>query len=187
MGIIEDLLFDRSSWRLLRAVVNADVWLGGWRILLSPELFGQPSAGKVAAALTRADVRDAPVTVAGRRGENQTSGEASGVKRASFLRPVLVARGASFFECDSHGVSSLGVLDFGIADSRGVAGLVDDLLLDDREWCILTLVAAVRKADGTFRTMEIPVSTVTAIDCAKGLVRIARPHGQKAGELVMVK
>lgn len=62
MGDVHDFLFDDYEWRLRYVVVDTGKWLPGRKVVLAPEVLGQPDPGrkKLPVSLDRQRVKEGP-------------------------------------------------------------------------------------------------------------------------------
>ncbi len=60
IGHVDDFLLDESDWSLRYLVVDTSNWVGGKRVLVSPQVIGglDPERERIEVTLTRAQIQD---------------------------------------------------------------------------------------------------------------------------------
>jgi hypothetical protein len=117
VGIVSDLLFDDTTWRMRWLVVNTRYWLPRHDVLLPVSVLGRPDPlrRRLVVDLTKQQIEDSP-----------------GAER----HPPVSQRAASSRRDDPHLRSVEAVVGHRVHLLDGLIGHVEELLVDDADWSI---------------------------------------------------
>lgn len=164
IGSVHDFFFDNLLWIVRYLVVDTGHWLPGRKVLLSPQVLGQPDWGEtcVPVELTREQVKSSPEIDTDKPVSRQRESELHQHYGWSFYwtgggvwpNPVVPLPAAvevepsrrteAIEQGDPHLRSMWEVLGYHIQASDGSIGHADDLIVEDATWVIRYLVVELR-------------------------------------------
>jgi hypothetical protein len=164
IGELDDFLFDDQSWSVAYGVVDVGDWLLGRKALISPSAFEQVSRESHALriGLSRQEIESSPdlddcmpvsrqhrIALEGFFGWSGALA-AEGISPRPFVpAPIPVAERTALKQLaahlDPHLRSAREVLKYHIETPDGDIGRLDDFLVDDEQWEIVSLVVDTRK------------------------------------------
>jgi sporulation protein YlmC with PRC-barrel domain len=151
LGRVGDVYFDDRSWSVRYLVVDADNWLPGRRVLVSPIAVQSFDPPTLHVALSKQQVQVSPDVHTGGLPGNST--QQSG---------------------DGHLQTATAVMGYAIQTEDGEIGHVKDVLVDDRAWAIRYLVVDTENRSGGEKVFVSPAwLTHVTWDAAKTLCCIA--------------
>ena len=186
LGSVKDFYFDDRRWAVRYLVADTGSWLTGRQVLLSPHALGnvyQP--GKLLLVnLTRQQIQDSPGLDAHKPVSRQfeesyfqyygwpnywvgdglwgTSGFPNVVNPVAPEPPIAIEGGLHPGRASAHLRSTQAVAGYQIRATDGLAGHVNDFLMDDQSWTIQYMVVQIGHRL-TGRELQIPTHVVDHI------------------------
>jgi uncharacterized protein YrrD len=183
LGAVKDFYFDDRRWAVRYVVADTGSWLSGRQVLLSPHALGnvyQP--GKLLLVnLTRRQIQDSPGLETHKPVSRQfeesyyqyygwpnywvgdglwgASGFPTVVDRSASKAPAPIEGGLHPGRDSAHLRSTQAVAGYQIRATDGIAGHVNDFMMDDQSWTIQQLVVQTGHRL-TGREIQIPTNIV---------------------------
>lgn len=163
-GTVSDLLFDNASWKTRWLVVSTGEWFPNHNVLLPVSVLGSPDPvqRQFRVALTVQQIQDSPHA----DGDLPVSRQA---EVDSVLRPATAGRSYGYAVLsaskpnDPHLRSMEAVVGHRVHAIDGLAGHVDDFLIEDADWSVRFIKVDTRDW-GPARRVLLPPRLIRNID-----------------------
>jgi len=193
LGAVKDFYFDDRRWAVRYVVADTGSWLTGRQVLLSPHALGEIyQPGKLLLVnLTRQQIQDSPGLQTHQPVSRQfeesyyqyygwpnywvgdglwgTTGFPTVVNPFPRKEPTAIEGGSHSGRAAAHLRSTQAVAGYQIRATDGIAGHVNDFMMDDKSWTIQQLVIQTGHRL-TGREIQIPTTLVERISYEESTV-----------------
>lgn len=167
IGSLKDMYFD-ARWSVRYLAVDTGAWLPDREVLISPTAIGEASEDAIRIELTCEQVKHAPSRASNaaltRQFEEELARRSDDPsRRETDVEPIepMAAQLCSAAE----------MVGYRIEAADGPLGHVEDLLIDESDWCIADMIVETRNwLPG--RKVAVPPAAIQEVDWAKSTVRL---------------
>jgi uncharacterized protein YrrD len=193
IGRVDDIYFDDEGWQVRYFVVDTGGWLGGRKVLISPDAIDRQNSSEteIGVTLSRQQVEMSPDVETRKPVSRQYEEIYARYYGSPFywanMTPVTPSAVALDREAESdvkdaerqaeqsHLRSSREIIDNSIEAIDGPLGHVDDLVIDDESWSVVDLVVDTRKWVPGRKVLVAP-SLVDDIEWGSAQIRVHAPR-----------
>ncbi len=142
-GVIHDLYFDDTTWRLRYCVVDTGRWFGNRYVLIGPRALSvlDTTRRELWVRLSKSEIGRSPAAESDRPVSKQRRSRVLASLRGLRRQPTdAISEGTP----DRHLRSCRAVIGHRLDATDGTAGRVDDFMIDDKSWVIRPLAATLQ-------------------------------------------
>lgn len=167
IGQVTDLYFDDNSWAVRYLMVETGDWLGGRKVLISPQAFGQsdPAVKCLRVGLTRKQVESSPVLAP----DSAVTRDYEILCNRHYDWPDYWEGRSEPAPAESHVRSTKVVTGYSIEAEDGLIGTVSGFMVNDASWAIRRIVVGTGSWN-VGKEVEVPVGKVESIQHGRSTI-----------------